>query len=90
MAGSAVAIDPHHLITSAHVVEFNLANENVDVLGLRYRYMSPFLPANFSRIRVLHDHSGNNVSRGVLYQVQIGGYDCQIVAYCDGYDPKVV
>src|ERR1700732_88589 len=62
MAGSAVAIDPHHLITSAHVVEFNLANENVNIQELRYRYMSPLLPANFSRIRVLHDHSSNNVS----------------------------
>jgi Trypsin-like peptidase domain len=90
MAGSAIAIDPYHLLTSAHVLEFNLGHAKVDVHRLQYRYASLFVRSNFPRIRVLHDHSGNSISRGTMYQVQSGGYDCEIVAYCDGYDPKVV
>ena len=37
--GTAVAIDPHHLLTSAHAFELDLNIWHVDIQNLRYKYV---------------------------------------------------
>jgi hypothetical protein len=38
--GTAIAIDPHHLLTSAHLFELDALRYNTNVLTLKYKYAS--------------------------------------------------
>jgi hypothetical protein len=39
-SGTAVAIDPHHLLTAAHMFELDLSRFNVNPVDLHYQYTS--------------------------------------------------
>ena len=86
-----MAIDPHHLLTSAHIFELDIRDRNIDSSSLHYLYDTPIsFFANPIRIRIRHEHEGFVNRPLMLMFPTTDDYEVQLLAFCDGRDTSTI
>jgi hypothetical protein len=88
--GTAVAIDDHHLLTSAHLLQFDVIERPYPTANLKHLYCSFLGLCLIGSIHVRHNHS-NHVDRMRMHShPSAEDFDVDVAAYVDGADPTVV
>ena len=89
--GTALAIDDHHLLSSAHLLVYDTQQRKYPPDVLQYVYFSPIEIYLMVSIRVRHDHK-NTVDRTLMFNRpdEKLDFEVEVLAYADGTDPKKV